>query len=492
MIKRTKNKFIAIAMISVTLVLAVLMTVLNVMNYARVDQEAEELLSFLVEHGGRFPDEILEDPRGEPSGEPSGEASAEMSGEASEEEAVSAEEKLADDILALGGKFSEDERFISDDFVQAVADELETRMELPVETPVPASGEMGSGPSGGRKESRRSFTMETPYETRYFSVTLADDGSILASDTEQIAAVSAAEAESITISLYAAGKTDGYYVNYKYIAQPVNEGVQYVFLDCTTDRTAAADFLETSILVSLGGMAVFFFLVLLLSGWVIKPMAASYEKQKEFITNAGHELKTPLTVIGSCTDVLEMEQGENKWLSGIRTQVGRLGMLTQELVELARLDEGRTVEKEEFDLSAAVQEELELFRVSAEGRGHKLSLDIQPGILYRGNQSALRQLTAILGDNAVKYTAPGGEISFRLAKKGRKVFLVGTNPAEGLEQGDQSRFLERFYRGDVSHSSETRGYGIGLSLAASIVASHDGSIHVRSEDGKSLAITVQL
>lgn len=440
MIKRTKNKFIAIAMLSVTLVMVVLMTVLNGMNYAQVDQEAEELLAFLMEHGGRFPDEVLEGPHSEPSGEPSGGASGEM---------------------VASGEMS-------------------------------ASGEMGGGTSGGRKEPRRSFTMETPYETRYFSVSLAEDGAVLESHTTQIAAVTAAQAEAMARGLYAAGKMDGYYVNYKYGTQPVENGVQYVFLDCTTDRTAAADFLETSILVSLCGMAVFFFLVLLLSGWVIKPMEASYEKQKEFITNAGHELKTPLTVIGSCTDVLEMEQGDNKWLSGIRTQVGRLGVLTQELVELARLDEGRTVEKEEFDLSAAVREELEQFRALAERRGHKLSLDIQPCILYRGNQPALRQLAAILGDNAVKYTAPEGEISFRLTKKGRKVVLVGENPAEGLERGDQSRLLERFYRGDVSHSSETTGYGIGLSLAASIVAAHDGSIDARSEDGKSLTITVQL
>lgn len=445
-------------MLSVTLVLVVLMTVLNVMNYARVDQEAEELLSFLAENGGRFPEG-----NGGPAGEDDGEPSGEMG---SAEGADSGE-------MAVTGE-------ISPDGAVSEAGRAE------------ASGEMDAARGAERKEPRRGFTQETPYETRYFSVTLSGDGAVLEADTAQIAAVTAEQAGAIAQSLFEDGKENGYYVNYKYVMQPLDEGVQYVFLDCTADRGAAEDFLQTSLLVALGGMGVFYLLVLILSGWVIKPMAASYNKQKEFITNAGHELKTPLAVIGSCTDVLELEQGENKWITGIRDQVTRLGILTRELVALARMDEGKALDKEEFDLSVAVLEELEQFRVSAERRGLTLSLDIQPCIIYRGNQASLRQLAAILGDNAVKYTAPEGEISFRLTKKGRRIWLTGTNPAEGLEAGDQSRLLERFYRGDTSHSSETSGYGIGLSLAASIVASHGGKIDVYSEDGKSLAITVQL
>ena len=458
MIKKTKNKFIAIAMLSVTLVLAVLMTVLNVMNYARVDQEAEELLSFLAENGGRFPAENG-GPAGEASGEPSGEMGA-------------AEEGASGEMEVTG--------------------EISPKDEMPVAGREEASGEMGGGPQGERKVPRRGFTVETPYQTRYFSVTLSMAGTVLESDTAQIAAVTAKEAEAIAQRLFETGQTDGYYVNYKYLMQPMDGNVQYVFLDCTTDRTAAENFLQTSLLVALCGIAVFYLLVMLLSGWVIKPMAASYDKQKEFITNAGHELKTPLAVIGSCTDVLELEQGENKWITGIRDQVARLGVLTGELVALARMDEGKALDREEFDLSQAVQEELEQFRVSVERRGLALSLDIQSGVLYRGNQTSLRQLAAILGDNAVKYTAPEGEISFRLTKKGRKVCLTGTNPADGLEPGDQSRLLERFYRGDTSHSSETSGYGIGLSLAASIAAAHGGKIDACSEDGTSFTITVQL
>lgn len=461
MIKRTKNKFIAIAMLSVTLVLVVLMTVLNVMNYAQVDQEAEELLSFLAENGGRFPDMAMSIPREEPSNEMG--ASGEMT---ATEEAASGE--------------------------MAVTGEISPSGEMGIGGRTEASGEMGAVHGAERKEPRRGFTQETPYETRYFSVTLSRDGTVLKSDTDRIAAVTAEQAEAIAQSLHTTGKTNGYYVNYKYLMQPVDDGVQYVFLDCTADRTAAESFLQTSVLVSLCGMAVFYLMVLILSGWVIKPMAVSYDKQKEFITNAGHELKTPLTVIGSCTDVLELEQGENKWIAGIRDQVARLGVLIQELVALARMDEGKTLDKEEFDLSVAIQEELEQFRVSAERRGLTLSLDIQPCIIYRGNQASLRQLAAILGDNAIKYTAPEGEISFRLMQKGRKIYLTGTNPAEGLSPGDQSRLLERFYRGDISHSSETSGYGIGLSLAASIAAAHGGKIEAHSEDGKSLTIAVQL
>lgn len=491
MIGRIRRKFIGVTMISVVLVLVALMGFLNFLNFTQVDQEADELLAFLAANGGMFPEVLVyeETVYDEASGELGSEPSTEMSTEiveSAEEEKPAEEGKNAQDgpRRGRGGKmFEEDAAYPGDGTFEGASGELMAQTE-----PVPGLGQ-------GRemlRPTRLNFTEETPYETRFFSVTLGSDGTLVTADTTQIAAVTEAQAESLARQLQADGVMEGYSGHYKFLAQDVEEGVQYVFLDCTSDLNAAVKFLQISLLVSLCGIAVFFLLVLVFSGWVIRPMAASYDKQKQFITNAGHEIKTPLSVIGSCTEVLEMEQGENKWTTAIQTQVERLGVLTQELIALARMDEAQAPRHEEFDLSVAVEEELEQFRVLAERRGLTLELEIQPDIRYRGNESDLRQLAAILGDNAVNYTAPEGKILFRLFRKGRKVMLVGENPAQGFVPGSQPQLFERFYRGDTSHNSETTGYGIGLSMAESIAEAHGGKISAFSADGKSLTITVRL
>ena len=312
-------------------------------------------------------------------------------------------------------------------------------------------------------------------------------------NTGKIAAVSTDEAIAMAQNLSSHNKTSGYTGNYKYLEAKTDSGYRYVFLDCTKDLDSVRSFLSTSLLVSLCGILAVFLLVLVLSKRAIRPVAESYDKQRQFITNASHEIKTPLTIIDSCTEVIELEQGESKWTQGIRGQVKRLTSLTQSLVSLARMDEGNTnLTMTDFSLSDAVTETLEPFALLAENKGLRFLLDVQPGISYPGNEQNLRQLCSILADNAVKYALSGSEIRFSLKKKGKKPVLTGENAAEGLKMGDQSILFDRFYRGDASHSSETGGYGIGLSMAQAIVAAHGGKISAKSEDGTSLTITVQL
>lgn len=496
MIARTRRKFIAVAMVSAVLVLAVLVGVINWLNFADMDETSDVLLEFLADNGGAFPvaatetsQEIVvteEIASGEPSGEPSGEsaaASGEPAAEASSEPSgeAAAEKELTAETLPTA--FASET--VSAPEATAMPDIIKDRRR----------GEMI--PPRGMDERfierivRQVFTFETPYETRYFSVCFDDNGELLSVDTSQIAAVTEADAEAMARQLRTAGKTDGYHGNYKYLARDTEEGALYVFLDCTKDFVSAKRFLSTSMLVSAAGVAVLLLLVVVFSGWAIKPMVTAYDKQKSFITNAGHELKTPLAVIGSCTEVLELEQGENKWTDAIRAQVVRMGDLTQNLIALARLDEGAALAKAEFDLSAAVKEELEAFRPLAQQKGLGFALDIQDNIVLNGNASALRQLAVILADNAVKY-APEGEIVFTLSRKGKKILLQSENPAEGFEPGEQRQLFERFYRGDASHNQENGGYGVGLSIAEAIVNAHGGKISAFSQDGKSLCVTVSL
>lgn len=348
------------------------------------------------------------------------------------------------------------------------------------------------GPDAGA-DRHSDLSPEVPYETRYFSVELKADGTLSAVNTGRIAAVSAEEAVAMAQALQEDGKTSGYTGSYKYLAAGADSGTLYIFLDCTRDLSSVRAFFVTSLLVSLCGILAVFLLVVALSKRAVRPVAESYEKQKQFITNAGHELRTPLAVIDSCAEVLALEQGESKWTEGIRSQVRRLDALTQDLVSLARMDEGSVKPvMEEFSLSDAVTEALEPFLLLAGKNGLRPRTEIQPGIRCRGSEKLLRQLCAILADNAVKYALPDSEIRFSLKKKGKKAVLTVQNAAEGLQAGDQSILFDRFYRGDASRSSEKSGYGIGLSLAQSIAAVHGGTISAGSEDGASLTVTVQL
>jgi signal transduction histidine kinase len=458
MIARLRKKFILIAMGSVILVLVVLMGVINTANFVKMNQSADEMLQILSENNGSYPGE--DQPKENPDVPGDGPA-----------------DNPADD--AAGNPADDSVNDTADDAADGLAEED------------PGSGPDKSTDPGNSRH--RDLSPETPYEIRYFSVELNQSGALSSVNTGKIAAVSTEEAVSMAQALMEKGKTSGYEGSYRYLASETENGTLYVFLDCTRDLSSAREFLSTSLLTSLCGILAVFLLVFARSRKAIRPIAESYEKQKQFITNAGHEIKTPLAIIDSCTEVIEMEQGKSKWTEGIRGQVHRLSALTQSLVALARMDEGfPDLKMEEFSLSDAVTETLEPFALLAENGGRHFALEIQPDIRYTGNELLLRQLCSILADNAIKYALPGSEIRFTLKKKGKHPVLVSENAAEGLKAGDQSILFDRFYRGDASRSSETGGYGIGLSLAQSIVTAHGGKIGAGSEDGSSLTITVQL
>lgn len=416
MIARLRKRFISITMCSVVFVLAVLMGVVNVVNFVKVDRSAAQLLALLADNDGAFPEMDKPAPQG-------------------------------------------------------------TQAQTP-------SAQAGTHPG---------MTKETPYETRYFSVVLHEDGTLSSVNTGRIAAISTDRAVEMAEELAESEESSGYLDSYKYLVTQQGDDTMYLFLDCTRSLDSVWEFLFTSLLVSLCGIAAVLLLVVGLSRRAVRPVAESYEKQKRFITDAGHELKTPLTIIDSCTEVIEMEQGESKWTQGIRGQVRRLDVLTKSLSALARMDErGTDIEMESFSLSNAAAEILEPFVLLAESNGKQFTLDIPPEVNCRGNELYVRQLLAILADNAVKYASDGSEIRFSLRKKGNRCILLCENEAEGLTRGSQDMLFDRFYRGDASRSSEIGGSGIGLSMAQSIVLAHGGKISAKSDDGIHLTVTAQI
>ncbi len=339
---------------------------------------------------------------------------------------------------------------------------------------------------------KRLMSAEAPFETRYFFVRLDGAGNAVQTHMGNIAAVSEAQAIGYAQSIAASSKTVGNEGVYRYLARGTAEGTLVVFVDCSRDMESFALFRNTCLIVFAVSLAAIFLLVVLFSGTAVRPVAESYGKQKRFITDASHELKTPLTVISANTELLEMENGENEWTRSIHNQVSRLTALTNSLVDLSRMQEDRPLSMTEFSLSDAVEESAEPYRVAATRQEKTLSMDIEKGLSYNGSEQDIRKLIGILLDNAVKYTPEGGRIEVSLKKAGRNCAITVRNTAEGMELGSHSEIFERFYRGDASRNSETGGYGIGLSIARSIVGAHKGKISACSEDGKTLTITALL
>ena len=246
-----------------------------------------------------------------------------------------------------------------------------------------------------------------------------------------------------------------------------------------------------SLIMALAGYVIVFVIVFILSGKIIQPIAESYEKQKRFITDAGHEIKTPLTIIHANVDILEMELGKNESLSDISQQTKRLRSLTDDLVMLARMEESEeTMQKIDFPVSEVVTEAARPFRTLAIQQGKEFTCTIQPLLTLKGNDKAIEQLVGILLENALKYSPTGGTVAFDLTKQNRSVCLSVFNTANTEIKGEQlNHVFDRFYRTDFSRNSETGGHGIGLSIAQAIVTAHGGKIQAMTQDGHSFRIT---
>lgn len=341
---------------------------------------------------------------------------------------------------------------------------------------------------------QRVISPETPYESRFFSVLLGEDGQALRVDTGQIAAVDEAEAVVYARDVSASGRNSGFWGDYRYLLCEDAQGSLIIFLDCGRSLSSFRMTLLASVLLALLGLLAVLVLLLVLSKRIVRPVAESYEKQKQFITDAGHELKTPMTIISADADLAEMECGENQWISDIRRQAQRLTGLTNDLIYLSRMEEEQPkLQIIDFPLSDVAEEMAQSFQSLAKSQEKEVSLHIQPMLSFNGDEKAIRQLLSILLDNALKYSPAGGRLELGLEKQGRTIVLTVSNTsAQPIEQDKLSHLFDRFYRTDQSRSSQTGGYGLGLSIARSIVLSHKGKIRAESADGRMLTFIIHL
>jgi len=337
------------------------------------------------------------------------------------------------------------------------------------------------------------FNIETPYSTRYFVVEM--QGNVVTDiSTEHIAAVTDKMAYDYANHIYTTAEPGfGLLGVYRYYYTQNGDNGLMVFIDAQREFASAASLVTASIIVGLITLIAILLPVTLFCKMAVRPVAQAIEKQKQFITDASHELKTPLAVISADAEVIELTGGESEWLSSIKNQTQRMSVLIKNLVNLSKIDEVQEGSKKElFNISQTVEEMVDSFETKAKHDGKNLMVTTAPNLKFYGSQEEIIQLVSILCDNALKYSDEGGTIRVSLYKSGKSICLDCFNTCENLDPTTVSKLFDRFYRADASRSRETGGYGIGLSVAKAITERHKGKIRAVSFGTTGITLKVTL
>ena len=485
MIKKLKTRFIVLAMVSLAVLLAVIVAGMNIINYEKVVSDADARIEVLEENADR----LLYMPGGEFMPREDG--------------------FLYDDM--------DDDRDPDDVFDMDEDD----------------------GPFFGRGGYRGpSMTRDEAEESRFFMVTAVQDGDVQQANVDRISSIDETEAVSYAKEALSSGKEEGFIGDFRYSVAQTGDGYRVTFLDCGRVLESFRNFLKYSVLMSLIGLLAVFFVILYFAGRIVRPVAESYEKQKRFITDAGHEIKTPLAIIKANIDLMDMELDSKRInrddlrdsLGDINGQVDRLTGLTNDLVYLSRMEEAdSSLVMTEVPLSEIVSETVSSFEPLAAEKGKEIRSVVEPMISVKGSTKELEKLLSIVLENAIKYSPaadcdaaengsagkgagaaensnvakdadakaearPGTQpIEVSLKKEGRNAVLEIRNETESeLTNEALSHVFERFYRTDSSRNSATGGHGIGLSMASAIVKAHGGKISARTTDGSDFIVTASI
>ena len=457
MIKKLQRQFITYATLSVIILISLLIIPINIVNYRSKSVEVQRELKYIADNGGELPHITIDDYRKYLSGESQVTASSGSS--------VSIPENSSAKNPQSGTDASSD----STDLFKRLRDFLQSFTDT----------------NGNSAEKDLDLTPESNYQLRYFSVIFDESGAVSRILDDHISSLTEDEIRTLAESHAKSARKKGIFVynglTYSYLSEKSTEGnAILVFMDTTGEFRSVRTFARYSIMFGIFCTIAFLIIVTLISKRVVQPVARNMESQKQFITNAGHELKTPLAVISANAEVLEMIDGKNEWTTSIRNQVTRLTGLVNNLIRLAKIQETTFEDPEDVDMSAAARESVDSYRTIAEQQGISLQAEIAPDLHVTGDPRALPELVNILIDNAVKYCDDSGTISVSLKTRarGRGILLTVTNTYAEGENVRYDRFFDRFYREDTSHNSKKSGYGIGLSMANQIVENHHGKISV--------------
>lgn len=325
------------------------------------------------------------------------------------------------------------------------------------------------------------ITPETPFSTRHFTVFFDSENNIKSTFTESIYSIDEQTAIEYAQRVVSGKKVRGWISNYRYKIFERASGTGVVFVDGSMNRSALMQSTTIAGCVLLGCAALVLVLIFLFSKRAVKPIAESYEKQKQFITDANHELKTPLTLILANVEIAESELGKNEWLDDIKAEGHRMTELVNQLVSLSRMDEeNSSMSVTDVALGELVFDTVSEFEPLARDRGKGLSINIDRSVIYSGDEALLHRLVGILLDNAIKYCDEGGEITVTLEKR-RRIALTVENTYSAVGEIELNRLFDRFYRADKARRF-TGGYGVGLSMAKAIAEKHKGEISAYKKD----------
>ena len=391
MIKKLRIKFIIISMLSLLIVLATIITGINISNYQSVSSNADTILKTLYDNGGRFDNKRDE--------------------------------------------FNPNQDRTIDDFNEK--------------------------------------NPEIQFETRYFTVkiTEVDGDKKYEVFMDFIRAVETKE-EAINYAKKALKHSkNGYISNYRYIYGEENGITTVIFVDCSRGLDNANSFLKASVIISLIGYALVFIAIFIASKYVFRPVDDAYQKQKRFISNASHELKTPLTIISANNEIIEMTKGEDESTDAIKRQVNRLNQMVTSLSLLTKLSETKKIEKTNLNLSNLINELISDFNLSFDNK--KIDINISNDLIIEGDEGLIKQLLSIIIDNSIKYS--NTYITLHAYNDSKNIIFECINDCYEIEDGNHPEVFERFYRND-NIRSQKEGSGIGLSIAKEITDLHKANI----------------
>ena len=373
------------------------------------------------------------------------------------------------------------------------------------------SGSEGQGSSGGQSGSEGQGSQQPPnkpdaqpsnkpdnrppgqrsdYElSTFYSVTFSADGTVLSIFDGEKTVSSNDNLTELARQILNEGNSSGRTGNLSYVVTQKDGYTLVAFMDNTVSEAGLQTMMRNALLVGGASLVVMFFISVLLAKRIIHPLEENDKQQKQFISDASHELKTPIAVIGANAEILSREIGHSEWLSNIQYESNRMGELVKQLLELSSA-ENREVPMEELDFSHVVTGESMVFETFAFENGKALQSNIEEGIVLTGNQNQLTQVISVLLDNALRY-ATGSQIELNLKKQGHSAVLSVSNEGEEISQEKLKHLFDRFYRVDDARNSEENHYGLGLSIAQAVVQKHGGTISASCSDGK-VTFTVQL
>ena len=338
----------------------------------------------------------------------------------------------------------------------------------------------------------RPLDMDRMRASRFFIVHSDPSGNIVDVNIDQISAIDHETAKSYALEVLKTDDTFGRVHGYKFAVKQLGTNTLTFFMDTSDQSENFRMVFFASAAIAVLCWVILLLIVIMLSGKVIRPVLVGMEKQKQFITNAGHEMKTPLAIIQSNNDTMALIHGENKYNVHIRNQTKRLNVLMTNLLTLAKLDEEIPLPTEAVNISDVIIGLIPVYTEEAEKRNLRFSVKIEPDIIIQTNKDSFQQMMTILLDNALKYTLENGNIQVSLARDGRHIRIIEENTCDTSLEPDPERMFERFYRGDAARTQKKEsGYGIGLSAARAICENFGGRLTAEYSSGDSIRFNAE-